>query len=79
MTEPEPNRDVVLVWLATGRRPTNEDFSAGERYPDLDQAIVHAHECVRADRALPWIRCDGKFVLTPEDIVAAYPQVKGTG
>jgi hypothetical protein len=32
-----------------------------------------------SDRALPWIRCDGKFVLSPEDIVAAYPQVKGTG
>lgn len=77
MTERAPKRDVEIVWLPEGRTPTGEDFAAGERYHDLDGAIIFARECVRADRALPWIRCDGKFVLSPQDVVAAYAQLKG--
>jgi hypothetical protein len=38
---------------------------------------VHAGETVRRDGKRPWIRCDKKFVLSPDDIVAAYPGVKG--
>ena len=41
-----------------------------DRVPDASR------ETVRADRLMPWIRCDGKFVLSPDDIVAAYTDVK---
>jgi len=72
-------RDVVLVWLPSGSRATGEKFAEGEKWPTLDDAIIHAGETVRQDGKQPWIRCDKKFVLSPDDIVAAYADVKGTG
>jgi len=77
MTEAINNRDVVLAWLSKGRVATGEDFAMGEQWHDLDNAIIHARESARQDGRLPWIRCDKKFVLSPDDIVAAYPDVKG--
>jgi hypothetical protein len=70
------DRDVVLVWLPKGSKATGEDFEAGEAWQEFDGAIIHAHEMVRPDGRVPWIRCDKKFVLSPEDIIAAYPDVK---
>jgi len=79
MTEAIYVRDVVLVWIPNGSKPADEDFAKGEPWHDLDSAIVHARESVRQDGRLPWIRCDKKFVLSPDDIIAAYPEVKGKG
>jgi hypothetical protein len=76
MTETTSKRDVVLVWLPKGAKATGEDFAKGDSWPELDAAIIHAREAVRQDRRVPWIRCDGKFVLSPDDIVAAYGDVK---
>jgi hypothetical protein len=76
MTQTTSKRDVVLVWLPKGVKATGNDFAKGEAWDNLDAAIIHAREAVRADRRLPWIRCDGKFVLSPDDIVAAYTDVK---
>jgi hypothetical protein len=73
----EAKRDVVLAWLPKGRMATGEDFEKGEPWPDFDGAIIHAHEAARQDSRVAWIRCDKKFVLSPEDIAAAYPEVKG--
>lgn len=79
MVDATPERDVVLVWLPRGSKATPEDFARGEPWVELDHAIVHAREAVRRDGMLPWIRCDKKFVLSPEDIFAAYAQVKERG
>lgn len=73
----EAERDVVIVWLPSGRTATDEDFEKGEPWPDFDGAIIHAREAARQDGRVAWIRCDKKFVLSPEDIAAAYPDVKG--
>ncbi len=48
----------------------------GRPWQEFDGAIIHARETVRPDGRVPWIRCDKKFVLSPEDIIAAYPDVK---
>ena len=72
----EQGRDVELVWLPNGSKATGADFSAGEQWETLDDAILHAGETVRRDGKRPWIRCYKKFVLSPDDIVAAYPGVK---
>ncbi len=76
MTETTSKRDVVLVWLPKGAKATGEDFAQGDPWPELEAAIIHAKEAVRQDRLVPWIRCDKKFVLTPNDIIAAYDDVK---
>ncbi len=72
-----PERDVVLLWLPSGRPAKGDDFAAGEAWPSLDAAILHAGAAKRADGKRPWIRCDKKFILSPDDIAAAYPDVKG--
>ena len=71
-----PERDVVIVWLPKGSKPGAGAFDGGERWTDLDAAIVHVREGGRRADMDAWIRCDGKFVLSPEDIVAAYAQCK---
>jgi hypothetical protein len=76
MMQSKSKRDVVLVWLPKGVRATGEDFAKGEQWPELDDAIIHAREAIRQDRHVPWIRCDKKFVLSPDDIIAAYGDVK---
>jgi len=76
MTQTTPKRDVVLVWLPRGAKATGDDFAKGEPWPELDDAIIHARETVREDRCVAWIRCDKKFVLSPDDIVNAYGDVK---
>ena len=60
-------RDVELIWLPNGTKATGADFSAGEQWPRFDDAIVHAGETVRRDGKRPWIRCDKKFVLSPDE------------
>jgi len=76
MTEAENKRDVELIWLPKGSKATGEDFTNGEHWNAFDDAIIHARETVRQDGWVPWIRCDKKFVLSPDDIAAAYPDVK---
>jgi len=71
-------RDVELVWLPRGKAATAADFENGEAWDDLNAAIIHAREAKRIDDSAAWIRCDKKFVLSPPDIIAAYPDVKGT-
>ncbi len=71
-----PKRDVELVWLPKGAKATGNDFAKGEPWPALEDAIIHARETVRADRSVAWIRCDKKFILSPEDIINAYGDVK---
>jgi len=56
-----------------------ENFAEGENWPTLDEAIINARETVRRDGKQAWIQCDKKFVLSPDYIVAAYPDVKATG
>ena len=73
MTEAISVRDVVLVWIPKECKPADEDFAKSEPWHDLDNAIVHAWESARQDGRLPWIRCDKEFVLSPADIIAAYP------
>jgi hypothetical protein len=72
------DRVVELVWLPGGRQAKGADFADGEKWPTFDAAVLHAGEAKRPDGKRPWIRCDGKFILSPEDIAAAYPDVKGT-
>lgn len=76
MTDANNNRDVVLIWLPKGSKATGADFANGEQWNAFDDAVVHARETVRKDGHVAWIRCDQKFVLSPEDIAAAYPDVK---
>lgn len=71
-----PKQDVVLVWVPKGTKAAGEDFANGEAWSDLEAAIIHAHEAKRQDRRVPWIRCEQKFVLSPDDIVAAYGSLK---
>ena len=35
-----PEREVILVWVPTGRKPTEADYANGEPWFDLDTAIV---------------------------------------
>ncbi len=80
MAEAGPKQDVVVVWLPKSQKATPADFARGEPCGDLDTAIVQARESVaRRAGMLPWIRCDKKFVLSPEDIFAAYAQIKERG
>jgi len=76
MTDNKHMRDVVLVWLPKGTKATGADFAKGEQFHAFDDAVIHARETAREDGRVPWIRCDQKFVLSPEDIAAAYPDVK---
>jgi hypothetical protein len=76
MTQTTPKRDIELVWLPKGAKASGDDFAKGEPWPTLEDAIIHARETVRADRHVAWIRCDKKFLLSPEDIVNAYGDVK---
>jgi hypothetical protein len=68
-------RDVVIVWVGKGSKPGPGAFDGGERWGDLDAAVVHAREQGRPGMDA-WIRIDGKFVLSPEDVAAAYAQCK---
>jgi hypothetical protein len=71
-----PKQDVVLIWLPKGAKATGADFAKGEAWSELEAAIIHAHEARRPDQQVPWIRCEQKFVLSPDDIVAAYGSMK---
>jgi hypothetical protein len=78
VAEAGPKRDVVLVWLASGIKATLADFARGESCADLDSAIVRARDFMPSGM-LPWICCDKKFVLSPEDVFMAYNQLKEKG
>ena len=73
-----PKRDVVLIWLPSGRKARLSDFAQGEFFNDLESAISRAMNAVPREM-LPWVCCDKKFVLSPEDIFAAHAQFKESG
>ena len=70
------DRLVELVWLPPGRQAKGDDFAAGETWPTFDAAVLHAGASKHPDGKRAWIRCDKKFILSPDDIAAAYPDVK---
>ena len=78
MYEAGPKRDIKLIWLPSGRKARLTDFDQGEVFNDLETAVADALENV-LQGALPWICCDKKFVLSPEDISMAHTQFKAGG
>jgi len=76
VVEAVPGQDVVIIWLPKGSAPSEADFGAGERWHDLDDAVVYAREAGRREGFDASIRCERKYLLSPEDIVHAYAQSK---
>jgi len=75
LAEAGPKRDIVLIWLPSGRRARLSDFAQGESFDDLEGAVTRALDAMPRGM-LPWVRCDKKFVLSPEDISMAHAQFK---
>jgi hypothetical protein len=73
--EQRPEQDVKLIWLPKGSSAMDADFAHGERWSDIDDAVIYARE-QRREGMEAWIRCNGQFVLSPADIVQAYAQSK---
>ncbi len=73
-----PERNIVLIWLPHGRRARLYDFSQGELFTDLESAVARAVEPMARGMS-PWVCCDKKFVLSPEDIAEADAQFKAGG
>jgi hypothetical protein len=72
----ETPSDLDQAFAAHGRRDANPVVNeAAELFGDLETAISHA---VRTTpRGIqPWICCDKKFVLSPEDILRAHTQFR---
>ena len=65
----------MLIWLPVRRRPRLSDFSKGELFTELESAVAQAVE-TRPRGMSPWICCDNKFVLSPDDIAEADAQFK---
>ena len=75
MAEAGPKRDIVVIWLPSGRRARLSDFAQGESFNDLESAVTRALDPMPRGM-LPWVCCDKKFVLSPEDISMADAQFK---
>ena len=78
MAEAKSKQDVVLTWLPSGRKAKLADFAQGEAFGDLASALTRAVEA-KPKGTLPWICCDKKFVMAPEDISMAHAQLKEGG
>jgi hypothetical protein len=76
VAEAGPERDVVLIWLPSGRKGRLSDFTQGETFDDLESAVTRAMGATSSRGMLPWVCCDKKFVLSPEDISMAHAQFK---
>ena len=75
MSEAGPERDIRLIWLPSGRKAKLTNFAQGEAFDDLETAVTRAL-AVMPKGTLPWICCDKKFVLSPEDISMAHTQFR---
>ena len=75
LAEAGPKRDVVLIWLPSGRKAKLSDFAQGEPFGDLECAVARAMGAA-VHGMLPWVCCDKKFVLSPEDISMAHVQFR---
>jgi hypothetical protein len=73
-----PKRHIALIWLPKGRKAKLPDFVQGEVFGDLETAVARALNDMPKD-TLPWICCDKKFVLSPDDISMAHRQFKADG
>ena len=51
------------------------DLTQGESFNDLEGAVTRALDAMPRGM-LPWVCCDKKFVLSPEDISTAHAQFK---
>ena len=78
MSEASPKRDIKLIWLPNGRKARLSDFAQGEAFNDLETAVARGLENM-PQGALPWICCDKKFVLSPEDVSMAHTEFKAGG
>jgi hypothetical protein len=76
--EAGPKRYIALIWLPSGRRAKLPDFAQGEVFTNLESAVTRALDAMPKG-TLPWICCDKKFVLSPEDISMAHTQFKAGG
>ncbi len=75
MAEVKPKRDIVLIWLSSGSKAKLADFADGLAFDDLEAAILRAAQATPKGM-LPWICCDKKFVMGPEDISMAFGQMR---
>jgi hypothetical protein len=75
VSQARPKREIALIWLPSGRKAKLADFAQGETFDDLEIAVVRALDAMPKG-TLPWICCDKKFVLSPEDISMAHSQFK---
>jgi hypothetical protein len=75
LKESAPKRDVALIWLPANRKARLSDFAKGELFGDLETAISHAVRTTPRGMQ-PWICCDKKFILSPEDISRAHAQFR---
>jgi hypothetical protein len=63
---------------AGARGRTTKQFAQTETFDDLEIAVARALNAMPKG-TLPWICCDKKFVLSPEDISMANTQFKAGG
>lgn len=72
----ETPSDLDQAFAAHGRRDANPVVNeAAELFGDLETAISHAVRTILPGTQ-PWICCDKKFVLSPEDISRAHAQFR---
>jgi hypothetical protein len=74
----KPKRDVVLIWLASGTKAKLADFAGGAAFDDLESAIMRAAQATPKGMS-PWICCEKKFVMGPDDIAMAFGQMREGG
>jgi hypothetical protein len=78
VAEAGPKREIALIWLPSGRKAKLADFAQSETFDDLEIAVARALDAMPKG-TLPWICCEKKFVLSPEDISMAHTQFKAGG
>ena len=78
MAEATSKREIKLIWLPNGRKAKLADFAAGADFDELESAVVRAAQAT-PQGTQPWICCDGKFVMGPEDIAMAFGQLRQGG
>ena len=78
MAEAKSKRDIVLIWLSPGQKAKLADFAQGATFNDLESAVIRAAQATPKGM-LPWICCDKKFVMGPDDISMAFGQMREGG
>jgi hypothetical protein len=75
LAETGPKRHIAVIWLPRGRKAKLSDFAQGQSFNDLESAVAHALGAM-PEGMQPWVCCDKKFVLSPEDVSMAHAQFK---